>query len=201
MTRKEDDKTITHSDDYARLVSDFFGDFSIDVICTGHQPAGDLPFPIQVDKGKFIVCADTSYSGDTHWISHVVDSNTDCNSDPMKASHSQSRKNLGRGKSLSGRGDVAVSEILIGQQSNRVTDLNGHGVLSDGTAYSTVNFILEKRIGKSFEYSITPEIIKDSNIRPCDWWLKSIFSDGNMLLSKGSGYSVYNFVLAPNQNP
>jgi hypothetical protein len=187
MMKSHDD--IGSHNHYDHIVSDFFHDFKIDLIVGGHQPLGDLPFPIQVDSGKFILCADTSYSGDTHWTSH--DSR-----EPSKygisatSSHSHCH---GRGSSISCRGDVAVSEVLIEQcnQSGKVTNLTCHGVLSDGTAYSSVNFLLEPRIGKRFEQGTTSR---------SDWWVKSIFTDDRILLSKGSGYSVVNSFVNKNNN-
>lgn len=201
MTNNEDAAETVHSNLYAQLVSEFFKDFNIDVIVTGHQPVGDSPFPIQVDDGKFIVCADTSYSGDTHWISHGdtgqhLDRTTTENSFQEKSSHCRSRKNLGRGTSFSGRGDVTASEVLIEmcEETGRVTSISSHGILSDGTAYSSLNFLLDSRIGKILDHNSTAEIVKDKKIGP-DWWVKSIFADDNMLLSKGSGYSVYNWLV------
>ena len=193
MTPKDDNQPVTktHSNSYAQLVSEFLEDFNIDVIVTGHQPVGDVPLPIQVAEGKFIVCCDTSYSGDTHWISL---SQTKHDSDKVK---NFSRKNVGRGNSFSGRGDVAVCELLIERPkgSERVTRVSCHGVLSDGSPYSSVNYLLDPRIGKGIECNIIMDSVKDCNIGDLDWWVKSIFSDGSVLLSKGSGYSVYNLLI------
>lgn len=75
--------------------SDHFKNHGLEVIATGHQPVGDMPWPIQICdpliKSSWILPCDTSFSGDTIWV----------NEDDERANH-------GRGKSPSGRGDIAV---------------------------------------------------------------------------------------------
>lgn len=74
---------------------DYLKSHGLQVIATGHQPVGDMPWPIQIrdtaQRSCWILPCDTSFSGDTKWV------NVDAE-----------RKNLGRGKGLSGRGDIAV---------------------------------------------------------------------------------------------
>ena len=131
---------------------------------------GDVPLPIQVpyQKSKFILSADTSYSGDSIWVDGE-------------------RRNLGRGKSPSGRGDVAVSEILLEQciESGSIESIKCHGKLSDGSSYETVNFIESSKGQESFlgrlvdKSKLSFEVsMKEDDSNDLDWWVKSIFKDG-----------------------
>ena len=78
---------------------DFFTTHGLQIIATGHQPVGDMPWPIQIQASQstqpfWIMPCDTSFSGDTVWVS--------------AEDHPNERINLGRGSGPSGRGDVAV---------------------------------------------------------------------------------------------
>ena len=153
---------------------------------------GDLPYPIQVSDGnendespkRFIIIADTSFSGDTKWISN--DSNE--------------RENLGRGNAVSGRGDAAVSEILLEQcrETGKIVGVFTHGVLSDGSSYESVNFQEESEgmIGKLVDRSklCFEGSVQDDSCDEVDWFVKSKFNDGTYLVSTSKGYEVYNSI-------
>lgn len=182
---------------YQQMMSEFFTMSSIDVILTGHQPVGDVPYMIQLPKkdcketSKFIVSADTSYSGDTKW-------------------KDDGRKNLGRGTaSESFRGDVAVTEVLLEEclDTGRVESIKCHGALSDGTVYQSVNFMNDSNICTDDE-TCSSEVGKlvdknkfvfegatdDPNATSDEvkWWVKSKFEDGNYLLCASKGFEVIN---------
>ena len=90
---------------------DFMHQEGVQVIVTGHQPVGDMPWPIQISHGKepldnhvllsrkeklnrWILACDTSFSGDTCWAM-------------IEGSDSDERGNLGRGSGSNGRGEVS----------------------------------------------------------------------------------------------
>ena len=214
MNDNNDEETQT----YRQLVYDFFNSNKLQLILSGHQPIGDMPLPIQIQNTKnddtsneeqsprFIVCCDTSYSGDTHWTGEEVNDDNNNPSNPTVK-----RKNLGRGTSLSGRGDVAVSEVLMEQccDSGEVLSLKTHGVLSDGNQYESVNFMdstnpdvkamIGKQVGNStelvFENGDTfPQNDEDNQNKTRDWWVKSKLKDGSFFLSSGEGWNVYNSI-------
>ena len=92
---------------FVECVKDFFMQSGIKLILAGHQPQGDMPFPIRIEYDSdtssdgtpsarglgWVLCCDTSYSGDTNWYS------------PQEG---EQRKNPGRGKGPGFRGDLAV---------------------------------------------------------------------------------------------
>jgi hypothetical protein len=96
---------------YVKLVREFFRQSGIKLILAGHQPQGDMPWPIRIQDDDdddddddanlqhdlgWVLCCDTSYSGDTVWINRQ---------DTPKSSW---RNNKGRGVGPGFRGDVAV---------------------------------------------------------------------------------------------
>ena len=152
---------------------------------------GDIPLAIQVPnsagdaKPRFVVCADTSYSGDTNWMG-------------------DGRKNLGRGNALSGRGDVAVTELLMEQctESDRIKSIKCHGKLSDGSPYQSMNYLEDSKdgddsyIGKLVDRNkfIFDGSEQDDSSDDLDWWIKTRFSDGKYLVSSSKGYDVFNSI-------
>jgi hypothetical protein len=110
------------------------------------------------------------------------------------------RMNLGRGYSVSGRGDVAVSEVLLEQRTRNesICGITSHGIMSDGSSYESINFQEERgnMIGKlvdrdklSFE-----GIVQDDSCDEVEWFVKSKFKDSTYLVSTGKGYEVFNSI-------
>jgi len=170
----------------AKLLGEFFIESGLDLIVTGHQPIGDSPLTIQVaneyrDKCKFIIIGDTSYSGDTIW-----------------EGSDGKRQNIGRGKAISGRGDVAVSEILIDIAAlGSVISATYHGRLSDGQDYESCNIFNERQdsslLGKLLDEKVlVVEGLEDND--QTDWIVKAKLSDGFFLVSSGKGHKVFNAI-------
>jgi len=168
---------------HAKFLAEFFSVSGLDLIVSGHQPIGDSPLTIQVnskyeEKPKFIVIGDTSFSGDTIWVG--------------------GSKNMGRGKVKSGRGEVAVSEILIDMSAkNDVVGVTYHGRLSDGLEYKSCNIRTHhpdsSLVGKLLnrrQLSIKGE--NDNN--QTEWIVKAKLSDGSFLVSSGKGFQVFNAI-------
>lgn len=139
-------------------------------------------------KPKYIIAADTSYSGDTIWLDGE-------------------RKNQGRGKCLGGRGDVAVTEILMEQcvHTGSITSLKCHGKLSDGCSYQSVNYLEDSsndsdwddsEVGKLMDKNIfiLEGSLEDNSDDEVDWWVKSRLSDGKYLVVSCKGFSVINCI-------
>jgi len=170
-----------HEVAYQKLVNIFFEEAGLDAIVCGHQPVGDHPFLIRVgiEKDKLIICADTSYSGDTKWMLN-------------------DRVNLGRGKSVSGRGDVVVTEVLLEQDVDNgdLISILTHGTLSDGSSYHSVNVKSEDIVGTLVDRSklcFEGSIQEDSNDK-IDWFAKTLLKDKTYLVSTGKGYEVFNSI-------
>ena len=170
---------------FARMTSQFFDEANVQLILSGHQPSGDMPTPIRVDTNKMILCCDTSYSGDTVWINDT--------------SSGALRSNPGRGITMSGRGDLAVSEVLV-EQCRRTGDIISvelHGVLSDGSKYEMKNVMSDDRVGQLMP-AVSP-VINEKTTLPINWWVKAKLGDGHdesFLLSSGEGYKVWNRILS-----
>jgi hypothetical protein len=117
---------------FAKHTRDFFQRSGIQLICSGHQPQGDMPNPIRVpipecNRTSWVLSCDTSYSGDLEFLNLPGDP--------------EPRENPGRGQSRSGRGMNAVSEVLIEQsaQTGDIVNVHWHGRLCDGTPYRTAS--------------------------------------------------------------
>jgi hypothetical protein len=159
---------------FATMTSEFFDEANVQLILTGHQPSGDMPTAIRVDANKMIVCCDTSYSGDTMW-------------------EDEARINPGRGSSSSGRGNLAVSEVLVEQckLSGEIKDVTLHGVLSDGSKYEMKNVMSHACVG------LAAPTVKSTLSPSSDWWVKAkLGANGPFLLSSAEGFKVWNRVEA-----
>lgn len=196
-----------HELDVATCIREYFDRAPIQLIMTGHKPQGDMPTTIKVDDKAWVVCADTSYSGDTVWwhddddgvCDRVVgdndgDGRTGCTSSPGK------RGNLGRGGARSYRGDVAVSEVLVELSGSGqcLDSVHCHGVLSDGTEYHTLNLLdpsvsHNTSIGQVAPDHLVPAVSESPHRGR--WWTKSIFRDGSHLFYAGEGYNVWNYIV------
>lgn len=170
---------------FVRYVKEFFRQANVSLMVCGHQPQGDMPNTIRLDlenRTAWIVSADTSYSGDTSWYGEPV------------------RRNRGRGTARSGRGDVAVSEILIEQcpTTGTVVRAFAHGVLSDGTEYETLPLAFGASLTQAEQFgqlaSGEAPASKDTpHGQP--WWRRAVLTDGSLLLSSGQGYDATNCLL------
>ena len=146
-----------------------FEDAAVNLIVTGHQPHGDAPLPISVDSDKLIVTGDTSYSGDTKWEESLH---------PL-------RRSRGRDGSLSGRGQVAVSEVLIELDGDDLLSVRSRGVLSDGLEYDTELW------GDETAAAMGTEVEVDGK----KWWVKADLGDGQFLGARAEGWSITNTIL------
>jgi hypothetical protein len=190
--------------DLSRYTREFFARSSIQIILTGHKPQGDSPSPIRIGESSWVICADTSYSGDTLWWGG---GNSQDDADSVESREEKTfsrttdiRSNIGRGSSMSFRGEVAVSEVLISLSNNGLSldSVIYHGVLSDGTEYESMN-LLEAASRKTSLGLVAPDhLVPDAVGSPHQgrWWTKNIFSDGSQLLHAGEGFNVWNYVVS-----
>ncbi|CAB9524065.1 expressed unknown protein [Seminavis robusta] len=185
---------------FARLVREFFRQSNIKLILSGHQPQGDMPLPIRIfeetqstTRGHgedeqlqlgWVLCCDTSYSGDTNWVN-------------------RDRQNMGRGRGPGFRGDVAVAETLVTiDNEGRLQDVRWHGVLCDGTLYETENLLSSSSCAPSVGYLADGDWLPDQDGTPHEtpWWTKALMADGSVLLSTAKGYDVSNYMAKPHQS-
>jgi len=205
--------------DVATCTRDFFERSTMQLILTGHKPQGDMPSPIRVNRSSWVICADTSYSGDTKWFHDDRNVTTPEKMDRRWQLQERRRSNLGRGNSISFRGETAVSEVLV-ELSKGATSLESiryHGVLSDGTEYESVNLLdtddedsdvlqrddqkLTTSVGSVGQVAPT-SMVPDPSESPHEgrWWTKGICRDGTRLYYAGEGYNVWNYIVSPDLN-
>ena len=218
---KEDATEDTPS--FALATKEFLEKAGLRLIVAGHQPQGDLPNPIRIDidthdgstQPAYVLCCDTSYSGDTMWY-HLPNSSNENNDNDndndqttmqqqqqiQQQQQQQQRANLGRGNVYSFRGEVAVSEVLLEINSqHELTSVKYHGVLSDGTEYETINLIRSPHqddvvsIGQIAPESLVPA--EDESPHQGPWWTKMIFSNGSYLFHGAEGFRVWNYMINP----
>jgi hypothetical protein len=172
----------------------------------------------------WILCCDTSYSGDTKWLQWSP--TTAAMKNTKEAPHAL-RHNLGRGTARSFRGDVAVTEVLIEldrAHENDLLDVRYHGVLSDGTAYETDNFlslsvtptVLYPKGGDSLlkddsspPLPVVGQVAPSGWVPPADqsphsgsqWWTKAILKDGSYVFQAAEGFDRWNLVVSPSSFP
>jgi hypothetical protein len=231
---------------FVQATRDFFQRAGVTVICSGHQPQGDMPNAIRVDyntgtssdsdsnsatkqndnigvpdsdshptqRTGWILSCDTSYSGDTHW--HNIPTDGDGNDSAARASTAP-RLNPGRGHGKSGRGDLAVSEVVMEQcsETGKILSVYSHGTLSDGTVYETRELDLNNGatttpssfsslsttadadlvVGRLASGPLVPNKANSPHGEP--WWTRAAFRDGSYLLTAGEGYNVWNLIVKP----
>ena len=142
-------------------------------------------------------------SGDTIWWggrkAQQDEDSVGLQSDSSDPTTSNPRSNLGRGSSLSFRGEVAVSEVLISLSDNGMTldSVKYHGVLSDGTEYESMNLLEAASQETSLGLVAPDHLVPDALDSPHQgrWWTKNIFSDGSQLFHAGEGFNVWNYVV------
>jgi Calcineurin-like phosphoesterase len=178
---------------FVRHTREFFDRTGIRLICSGHQPSGEMPNYIRIDSSDrtcWILACDTSYSGDTQ----RVNVNTD----------SSERFNLGRGSAKSGRGEVAVSEVLIEQdrETGAIRNCYCHGRLSDGSSYTSQNLDDletnrgEPKVGTVAEGPLVPTMSSGSPHND-PWWTQSALTDGSVVLASGHNFNFWTCVAKP----
>mmetsp|Transcript_20005 Transcript_20005/g.41805 ORF Transcript_20005/g.41805 Transcript_20005/m.41805 type:complete len:343 (-) Transcript_20005:345-1373(-) len=199
---------------YVEMVREFFQQSpGLRVVCTGHQPQGDMANSIcvEVDNNEisadhhqqlaWIVPADTSYSGDVRFWDKEKRTNT----------------SLGREDSKSGRGMRAVCEVILswvnengkdGRSissggSERTTGRGNpnvyyHGTLSDGTTYETLPLSMTTRCAKEVSFHVGK--IDQSGLGPSSedspqngpWWTRAMLHDGTTILCAGHEFKFWN---------
>lgn len=181
-----------------QATKEFFDRASIQVILAGHKPQGDMPSPIRVDESSWVLLGDTSYSSQTIWHHHGDHSNNNNDSDNKDRTSRKRRSNLGRGNSLSFRGEIAVSEILIKLKGRALDSVIYHGVMSDGSEYETINLLAQGKnttLGQVAPEDVVPSI--PDSPHQGRWWTKSVFSDGSHLYHAGEGFNIWNLMSDP----
>lgn len=191
----------THSV-FVDLTRDFFRRSELAIICSGHQPQGDTPNPIAIplrecNRTAWILSCDTSYSGDVTYVNLPKDT--------LK------RKSLGRQGSKSGRGLVAVSEVLITQcvASGAILDVHWHGTLGDGTTYKTASldfslpdeeqFHPHLQVGHLAPFPLGRS--SNSSSTEGQWWTRAALLDeeerqpSKYVLVHGEGFHSYNWIV------
>lgn len=195
-----------YANTFLELVRDFFAVADVELIVTGHQPHGDMPLPLRIDydddtrkRTGWILACDTSYSGDTQWLSST-------------------RKSRGREGSITGRGNVAVSEVLIdvNLDSGDVVDAHYHGILGDGSSYQSTSLMDDKKktcsstnchhIGTVLDQASITILEKDSldeyqestaqslPLPHQKWCVKCKLPGDRYIVSAAKGYDVWNAI-------
>jgi len=166
---------------FMKATSRFLLDTGISILCTGHQPQGDIPNAIAVplsSRTAWLLACDTSYSGDVYHIQK--------DGSAIKSS---------RGTSRSGRGSLAVTEVILNSSGGAVQQAYMHGKRSTGEVYETEEF------GFDSNAQVLPGVgVKASLQKAChesssksDWWARARLKKprSSTILSSGSGYDSY----------
>lgn len=191
----------THSV-FVDLVREFFRCSDVAIICSGHQPQGDMPNPIAIplpdsNRTAWILSCDTSYSGDVNFVNRPSDTAT--------------RKGLGRQGSKSGRGLVAVSEVLITQciSSGKILDAHWHGTSSDGASYKSTSLDFSSPSQEHTDSGLqigclAPDpLVSSFGTPPIEgpWWVRTTLNDRDKVVSTkfvlvhGEGFHSYNWIV------
>jgi len=162
---------------------------------------------------------DTSYSGDTKWFHDDRNVTTTEKMERRQKLQERRRSNLGRGNSISFRGETAVSEVLV-ELSKGATSLQSiryHGVLSDGTEYESVDLLGADDVDNEELFRNDPKstislgsvgqvaptsMVPDPSDSPHEgqWWMKGKCRDGSRLFYAAEGYSVWNYIVSPGRS-
>jgi hypothetical protein len=125
---------------------------------------------MRVGPDKLIVTGDTSYSGDLAWERHA------------EGSDSEFKRERGRDGSLSGRGQIAVSEVLLRVRGDELESVRTRGVLADGVEYDT-ELLGDDVVGREVE------------VDGKKWWVKARLDGDQYLGTAAEGWNVTNTVL------
>ncbi len=168
--------TSTGLDSGGAIRNIFEGGDGLKMVVCGHQPHGDAPLPIRVGGGEYMVLTgDTSYSGDCKW-------------------DGEPQRNPGRDGSFSGRGRLAVSEIIMEVNGGDIEGVNCHGFLSDGTEYDSGDIRGDYRVGvPATEEDFGSDCYIDGDGER--WWVKCRISNDEYLGCHAVGWNVTNKVL------
>jgi hypothetical protein len=181
---------------FVAQTAEFFEETGIRLICCGHQPQGDVPNVIRVmtreQSPAYVLCCDTSYSGDTMWYNAPSDA--------------RPRLSRGRETSRSGRGVHAVSEVLIEQcvSTGRLLEVCFHGTLCDGSHYEAeplpLAFGKENARGSRLAVgTVTPTSAaptsEPSKRGDTTWWTRAALKDGSFLVCTGEGFRIWDRII------
>lgn len=183
---------------YVRLIQEFFRKTpNLRLICTGHQPQGDMANVICLESTpssssgndvdlNWIVAADTSYSGDVWFWDR----------------ESKEKRQVERDDSLSGRGIKAICEVVISWEGDRcchesIPSVYCHGTLADGTMYKTppLPMHLDNNTTSVGEQADLEKQQSSPHTGP--WWKRAVFEDGSYMLCAGEGHHFWNCIIKP----
>lgn len=165
---------------HTELLRDFFRRTDLRVLCTGHQPTGDMPQTIRIDMGDteppcWILSCDTSYSGDTIVVGEEVDD------DDSSASSSSS---------LSARGTGAVSELILEQCNEKLVDVYFHGTLRNAQTYTSMSLLDDTAPSKFGVVGCLTDM--DAGINSGGkWWVQAALHDGSFALAAAKGFDFW----------
>jgi hypothetical protein len=185
---KADRRFVSHA-------TEFFERTGVRLICCGHQPQGDVPtvirFNTSTQNPSYVLCCDTSYSGDVLWYNLPTDE--------------RPRFNRGRETSRSGRGLHAVTEVVIQQceLTGRILEVSFQGTLSDGSRYEAEPLQFGEHDAADLPLpvgTITPSAlapIAGPVRREPRWWTRAALKGGSFLVCSGEGFIVWNRIIRP----
>lgn len=177
---------------FKQATQDFFQRSGISLICCGHQPQGDMPNTIRIElegRNGWVVCADTSYSGDTVFWSLPLQGRNLLHKSDNEAAQDPPL--------LSGRGTIAASEVVIEQciDTGKILDVHMHGRLRDGTLYRAESLDMESTDEKhlGLEVGALATLPERSTV---PWWTRCKLATENKasyyVLGTGKGHTVWN---------